>query len=413
MRSFAQRISPYRDALRFTSFRMLLAGQGLSMAGDAVCLAALPLAVVHAGLTADIFGFLMAAVGIGTVVGAIAGGVLADSRSPKHVLIATDVSRGTVQISVAALMTCGAPSWCLVFAYLVFGIGIGISRPCTQVLLANLLPKEALIAGNGAMNFLDNLVAVIFPATLGVLIIVWDPVWGVLIDGVTFFAAAMFTVLVPNQGRLDCDDEFSMRNAFDGLAIIARKRELLLGFLATFFVNVFCFPVFLVVAPYAVSDRFSDTMWGICLAASGLGACLGSVITVLASGHRRLIALAVACGVLLCAALALLGLGDFGWMAVLGATSVGIVEASWLTGWATAMQTHSPEKDLGKVVAVDTFVTGGLHPFIYVGGSLVGQAVGYAHTLTIAAVVSAAGTLAIGLVAAKRTARRVTYDQMQ
>jgi hypothetical protein len=43
----------------------------------------------------------------------------------------------------------------------------------------------------------------------------------------------------------------------------------------------------------------------------------------------------------------------------------------------------------------------------------VGQAVGYAHTLTIAAVVSAAGTLAIGLVAAKRSAQRVTYDQMQ
>jgi hypothetical protein len=53
--------------------------------------------------------------------------------------------------------------------------------------------KQALVAGNGAMNFLDNLVAVIFPATLGVVIILWDPVWGVLIDGITFFGAAFFT----------------------------------------------------------------------------------------------------------------------------------------------------------------------------------------------------------------------------
>jgi hypothetical protein len=69
------------------------------------------------------------------------------------------------------------------------------------------------------------------------------------------------------------------------------------------------------------------------------------------------------------------------------------------------MQTHSPEKDLGKVVAVDTFVTSGLHPFVYLGGGLVGQAVGYSHALTIAAVVTAIGTLAIAMVAVKRRAQ--------
>lgn len=405
---FAQRMSPYRDALRFSSFRMLLAGQGLSMAGDAVCLAALPLAVLHAGFTADVFGFLMAAVGVGTVAGALAGGGLADRKSPKHVLIVTDVVRGAVQITVAALMAYGAPSWCLVSAYFLFGIGIGVSRPCTQVLLVNLLPKEALVAGNGSINFLDNLVALIFPATLGVLIIVWDPVWGMLIDGVTFLAAALFTAVLPNKGKLDSEESFSMREAFGGLAVVVGSRELSLGFLATFFLNVLCFPVFLVVAPYAVNERFGDTMWGVCLAASGLGACIGSVITVLTAGHRRLVNLAMTCGLLLCSALALLGIGPFGWMAVLGATFVGIVEASWLTGWATAMQTHSPEKDLGRVVAVDTFVTSGLHPFVYVGGSLVGQAVGASHALTIAAAVSAGGTLAIAMVAVERSAHKVT-----
>ncbi|MGN6648474.1 MFS transporter [Trinickia sp.] len=405
-------MSPYRDALCVSSFRMLLTGQGLSMAGDAVCLAALPLAVIHAGLTAGVFGFLMAAVGVGTVIGAIVGGVVADRGTPKHMLIATDIARGAVQIAVAALIVSGAPPWSLVLAYLVFGIGIGISRPCTQVLLANLLPKEAWVAGNGAMNFLDNFVAVVFPATLGVLIIVWDPVWGVLIDGVTFFAAAIFTGLVPNKGKFAADEQFSLCETFDGIAVIVGNRELLLGFFATFVVNVLCFPVFLVVAPYAVSDRFSDTMWGICLAASGLGACVGSVVTVLAAGHRRLAALAVVCGLFLCSAMALLGMGAFGWMAVLGAMFVGVVEASWLTGWATAMQTLSPEKDIGKVVAVDTFVTSGVHPFIYLGGSLVGGAMGYSQTLTMAAAVGAAGTIAIGMVAFKRRMQRHPYDQM-
>jgi hypothetical protein len=189
------------------------------------------------------------------------------------------------------------------------------------------------------------------------------------------------------------------------VTVIAGNPELLLGFVATLVVNVPCFPVFLVVAPYAVSDRFSDTMWGLCLAASGLGACIGSVVTVLAAGHRHLKILALTCGLFLVSAMALLGMGGFGWMAILGATFVGVVEASWLTGWATAMQALSPEKDLGKVVAVDTFVTSGAHPFIYLGGGLVGETVGYSHTLTIAAVVSAIGTAAISLVTFKRKTR--------
>lgn len=405
MTSLAKRVSIYRDALHFQSFRKLLIGQGLSMAGDAICLAALPVAIIRAGFGGETLGFILAAVGIGTVIGAVAGGMLADRRSPKRVLIATDIARGAVQLIVVALMASGFPSWSLVLAYLAFGIGIGVSRPCTQVLLVNLLPKQALVAGNGAINFVDNFVAVIFPATLGILIILWDPVWGVLIDGITFFGAAIFTASLPNESKLQSEDEFSIREALNGVAVITRNPELLLGFAATVVVNVLCFPVFLVVAPYAVTERFSDAMWGVCLAASGLGACIGSIVTVLASGHRHLPLLTLGCGLFLGSAMALLGVGGFAWMAVLGATFVGFVEASWLTGWATAMQTLSPEKDLGKVVAVDTLITSGAHPFIYLGGGLVGEAVGYSHALIIAAVISTIGTITIGLLTTSRKRR--------
>jgi predicted MFS family arabinose efflux permease len=109
MTSLVDRVSPYRDALSFSSFRKLLIGQGLSMAGDAVCLAALPVAMIHAGFSGEIFGFVMAAVGVGTLIGAVAGGMLADRRSPKHVLVATDIARGVAQVVVAALIASGGP----------------------------------------------------------------------------------------------------------------------------------------------------------------------------------------------------------------------------------------------------------------------------------------------------------------
>ena len=394
-----ERFSAYNQALSVLPFRKLLIGQGLSMAGDAICLAALPIAFIREGLGGGVFGFVMAAVGVGTVIGALAGGMLADRKSPKQVLIYTDTARGVTQLAVVALLMTGAPWGLMVLAYLIFGIGIGVSRPCAQVLLVNLLPKKALVAGNGAMNFIDNLVAILFPATLGVFIILWEPVWGILIDGLTFFCAAIYTAQLPNVGHHESDEEFSLREALNGVTVVINNATLVLGFAATLVLNVLCFPIFLVVAPYAISHRFSEEMWGYCLAASGFGACVGSVITVLASGHERLVGLAVICGLFLAGAMALLGLGTLAWMAILGATFVGIVEASWLTGWATAMQTLSPEKDLGKVVAVDTFVTSGAHPFIYMGSGVVGGIIGYSQTLTLTSVVSAGAILLIVLTA--------------
>ena len=123
--------------------------------------------------------------------------------------------------------------------------------------------------------------------------------------------------------------------------------------------------------------------------------------------------LAVICGLFLAGAMALLGLGTLAWMAILGATFVGIVEASWLTGWATAMQTLSPEKDLGKVVAVDTVVTSGAHPFIYMGSGVVGGMIGYSQTLTLTAVVSAVAILLIVLTAILFMPRSARHDQVQ
>lgn len=144
---------------------------------------------------------------------------------------------------------------------------------------------------------------------------------GILIDGLTFFCAAIYTAQLPNVGHHESEEEFSLREALNGITVVVNNATLLLGFAATLVVNVLCFPIFLVVAPYAISQRFSEDMWGYCLAASGFGACIGSVITVLASGHERLVGLAVTCGLFLAGAMALLGLGTSAWMAILGRRS--------------------------------------------------------------------------------------------
>jgi high-affinity Fe2+/Pb2+ permease len=65
------------------------------------------------------------------------------------------------------------------------------------------------------------------------------------------------------------------------------------------------------------------------------------------------------------------------------------------------------------VVAVDTFFTSGVHPFIYLGSGIVGGMVGYSQTLSLTAILSAVGTLLIVLVSFTLMPRSAQNDQMQ
>lgn len=387
-------LSPYKSVVRERYFRRLLFGQGLSMAGDAICLAALPLAIIHVGLSAANFSFMMGGVGLGTLVGASFGGALADRVSPRNVLVCTDLVRGCVQFVATVLLFVAPAALPLVICYLLFGIGIGVSRPCAQVLITELLPRRSLIAGNGLMNFVDNLAAVALPGSVGVAIIAWNPILGVLLDGVTFIVAAGFTVFIPNAGGYE-NEEFHLRDVLAGIPAVAQDRRLTVGMLSTVLLNVLCFPIFLVIAPFAVSQRYSESIWGYCLAAFGLGACTGSLVMVHFKAHGFIQRLSLICGSVLAVGLVLVGIGHSVPEVLAGSIAVGFVEAAWLTSWSTAMQLYSPPDELGRVTAIDTVLTAGGLPIVFVCGGVLGASIGYPVSL-----LGAAGLCILGVAAA-------------
>jgi MFS family permease len=365
-----------------TLFRRFVLGQSLSMIGDAVCLTALPLALLFSGYDAMTFGFVMASVGFGTILGAAMGGPWTEKMSARNILVITDSIRGGCQFIAAASIAAGAEWWCLVLIYTWFGVGIGASRPAAHLMLVNLMPKEHLIKANSLLAFLDNLIAVLFPATVGVIIILTNPVLGVFIDGATFAGAAFFTALIPAAPVFfDPKENERSPGRFHGLIIIFCIPQLNLGMNATLVINVLCFPIFLVLAPYVVAETFSEFVWGLCLAASGAGACLGAILAVSMSLHQKLLQLCVAATIFIPLAMYIIASSETLAWVVIGSGLVGLVEGTWLTVWATTMQLHSPKYGLGKVVGAETLLTSGLHPFVYLGAGLMGASIGYGTTL--------------------------------
>src|SRR4051794_18412876 len=78
-------------------FRLLFAGQVLSLVGDRVMLVALPFAVLEAGGTIEAVGLVVTAQLVPFLVFALAGGLIADRGDRRRVLIASDVARLIVQ----------------------------------------------------------------------------------------------------------------------------------------------------------------------------------------------------------------------------------------------------------------------------------------------------------------------------
>lgn len=404
-----QQIS-YKDVWQYSAFRQFLIGQSLSMAGDAICLAALPVALMRANFDIGIFGVVMASVGAGSVIGALVGGFLADTQPPGKTLVLTDISRGILQFVAAISILINAPWVVLAFTYLLFGMAIGVSRPCAQVLLVSILPRHTLSVGNSVFNFVDNAVAILLPATFGIFLIVQAPLLGVLVDGLTFFAAAYFTSLIPSVKRVVAKVELSLREALRGMVVIRRHSKLAMGMSATLVINVLAFPVFLVAVPFIVIERFDESLWGLCLAASGVGACIGSVVAVLYKGHERIKLLAVMSTFVLGFTFSLFAFSWDAWAALVASVLVGWVEASWLTTWATVMQTSTPEKDLGKVIAVDTLLTTAMHPFVYLGCGVLGEAIGYACGLLVMGVIVVGAGVVLVVISIISTLRGKIYD---
>ena len=107
--SRARRLVP-EVLLSEAQFRLLFAGQVLSLIGDRVMLVALPFAVLEAGGDLEAVGLVVAAELVPFLIFALVGGVVSDRSDRRRILIASDVARLVVQAVGGGLLIADAAS---------------------------------------------------------------------------------------------------------------------------------------------------------------------------------------------------------------------------------------------------------------------------------------------------------------
>jgi MFS family permease len=383
-------------------FRLLFAGQVLSIIGDRVMLVALPFAVLEAGGSVSTVGLVVGAQLVPFLVFALVGGVISDRTDRRRVLIASDLVRLVVQATGGLLLVTGeATPLALGILAAAFGSADAFFQPAMTGLLPHTVSHPGQLQPANALRGLTySASSIAGPAIGGVLIAASGAGTAMLFDAGTFAVSVAFLVRLRAGGRAAAAAGEESPPPFieamrEGWRAIRTRRWIMAGLGAMCAYHAIVLPAVYVLGPISVSaEHGGPGAWAAVVVAFGIGAVAGDVLLLRFRPPRALLVAGLALIAASCQA-AVYGSGaPLAVMCVLQAiTAVGVT--AFFTLWEVSLQEHVPGEALSRVSSFDYLAAAALMP---VGTALAGplaDAVGVQEALLGMSAVGVACALAL------------------
>ena len=387
--------------LRHRDFRFLLSGAAASQLGSQVTLVALPLVAVVA-LDASPFqvGLLTAAETAAFLLVGLPAGAWVDRMRHRPVLIRADLVRclsvGSVPLaSAAGVLTMTQ----LYLVALVTGVATVFFEVAHQSFVPRLLPREQLVAGNGALETVRSSAQVAGPGLGGVLVQLLGAPLAMVADALGYLASALLLLGIrthephpePVAGR-------SLRAEIaEGVSFVMRRPLLRVIAVATAASNLFAALLLAVQTVFWVRVLgLSPAAVGLLLSVSAVGGlsgalCAGPLARRL--GQARLIWLSVAVTSPFAVLWPLAGRGAGVLLFAAGSGVVFFGAVVYNVAQVSFRQLLCPPELLGRMNATMRFLVWGTMPL----GALAGGAIAASAGPRAALWVCAAGFLAVPL----------------
>lgn len=381
------------SALRVKNFRILWIGQCVSLLGDQFYLIALPWLVLQ--LTGDSFamGTVLAMAGIPRAFFILFGGALVDRFSPRNMMLASNMARGTLVAILAFLVLSGLIQlWMLyVFAFS-FGLVDSFYFPASGSIVPQIVEKEQLQAANSLMQGVIQLSLFLGPVLAGLLIAIFDTSTrdaasvGLLGIGIAFaFDAFTFAVSALTLWFVRIKRKFAVaerENVLEsvkvGLAYMWQDVSLRTWFLIIAGINLFFNGPFMVGIPVLADTRFPEgaAAFGIVISGFGIGSLTGTILAGVLPKPKPAIMGTI---ILLVIAsegvnLALIGFVSNTYLAAFLAYLIGAAQGYIVILWITWLQSTTPAYMLGRVWSMVMFSSIGIQP---ISQSLAGALLNY------------------------------------
>jgi MFS family permease len=364
------------------NFRLLWAGQAMSLVGDQFYMIALPWLVLLITGDAAALGLVLALTGVPRAVFMLAGGAISDRFSQQSIMLISDVLRlGLTSALAIMVLTGNVDMWILYVLAVAFGVVSGFFMPASQSIVPRIVGKDDLMIGNAIVQSSSLLSVLVGPLLAGG-IIAWfagsqttvaggSPIMtGVGLafaaDALTFLVSVitlwMMKIATPQAPPEDGGILSSIKT---GITYTAKSPRLvaLLG-LAAVINFLFAGPV-VVGIPVIASTRLPEgaAAFGVLMAASAIGSLVGMVASGLAKIPPRHLGLAIAIAVgFFGVGLAAIGYINSMWVGVAILLVLGAVNGYTGIVLLTLLQKSTPPEMMGRLMSLVTISSVGLVP---------------------------------------------------
>lgn len=360
----------------------------VSLLGDGIYIVAIAFAVLQISDGPTALSLVGLTWSVGILAFVLVGGLLADRRDKRLLLIGADVVRLVALGAAGGLSVAGVVEvWHLLLLSLAYGIGEGLSGPAMSSIVPELVPERILVQANALAGSLRPLaLRMLGPALGGGVVALLGTGGALLVDAGTFAVsiACLLAMRAHGAGAGAGAGHEPLRTQVREAAVFVRSQRWLW---ATLGLGALALLLFLgpteVLLPLRVKDELgaSAGAFGLVLAAIGAGTVLGTM----AVGHfgtppREISFLYWSWGL---ATFALCGYAVAGtvWQLVVFGLLFGLLNGAGNPVWATLMQVRVPARLRGRVASLDWLVSIALTPL------------SFALTAPLAALVGARATL--------------------
>ncbi len=341
-------------ALARPQFRWFYIGRTVSLFGSGMTPVAVAFAVLQARHGEQLLGYIMAAEILPHVMMLLIGGSVADRHRRDRLIQLASWGSGFSQAGIAAIVLSGmSPVWIFPLAAINGLIG-AFTAPAMRGIVPELVSPEHIQQANAYLNTSRSAAKIVGPAAAGILAATVGGGWGIAVDAVSFFGAALLLGRVRSPAMVATSGESLTSQMRAGWAYFI-KQPWIWSITAAFTVmNPVQMGAWRVLGPIIAERTFGPAGWGLALSLQAVGLLAASIVMLRVQFVRPLRA-AMLAEILVGLPMVVLGLKlglpylmTAAWAAGVGSTIAGIA-------WNTALQQGVPKDKLSRVMAFDDF----------------------------------------------------------
>ena len=365
------KLSSAVQALKYRNFKLFFGSQFISLTGNYIQTVAQAWLVYRLTGSAVLLGLVAFSGQISIFVLAPISGVVADTRSRRNILFATQIAPMLLSFTLAGLTLTGRVQvWHVFTIASLLGVVNAFDFPVRQAFVAELVTKEDLMSAVTLNSSMINSARTIGPGIGGLLVASIGEGWCFLGNAFSYIAVIIGLLMIKAESKPRKPAQHFRAGIAEAFNFVRHTGPVgallvLLGLISFMGLR------YEILMPVYARETLhgGPTQFGLLMGASGIGAILGSLILATLANVRTLGDWVGFAAAGFGGSLILLSLSHSFWISLAVMLLVGFTMVTQLDASNTLVQRIVPDEMRGRVMAIWTMMLTGLAPF---GSLLVG-----------------------------------------